>query len=134
MRIVVEDGLLKLHISSSITDNYVVSNGKKYNYKRLVIPNVLMDYFHGLKDDLSYVYLYFLEDHVLLSVEKLDGLKYSKRKIVEMKNKKTVYINLNERSFHKHNLSIGSNVLFVISGDSLLENSDCIGIELFFVD
>ena len=49
MKIVENERGFELHIISSLTDNIVTSQGKRYNYKRLVIPNVLMDYFFSKK-------------------------------------------------------------------------------------
>lgn len=132
MRIVENGGRFELHIFSSVTDNVVTSNGKSYNYKRLVIPNVLMEYFREKKSVLEYVYLYFQEDSVFLSVEKLHDVKYSKRRIIQLGKKNSFFINLNERSLLKYGFTVGSNVLFVIGGESKLNDSECISIELRF--
>ena len=133
MRIIENGDRFELHIFSSITDNNVSVNGKLYNYKRLVIPNVLMEYFWEKKSPLEYVYLYFQDDSVFLSVENLHDIKYSKRRIIQAGNKNSFFINLNERSLNKHNISIGDNVLFVVGGESKLNDSECISIELRFL-
>jgi len=107
-------------------------NGKCYNYKRLVIPNVLMEYFREKKSVLEYVYLYFQDDSIFLSVEKLHDIKYSKRRIIQVGKKNSFFINLNERSLLKHDVTVGNNVLFVVGGESKLNDSECISIELRF--
>lgn len=132
MKIVKTNDGMALHIISSITNNSVTSKGKYYNYKRLVIPNVIMDYFFGIKSKLVYVYLYFYEDSIFLSVERISGIKFSKRKIMKFGKKNSFFINLNEKSLSKHNVSIGENVLFVVNGDNSLFGSDSISIELIF--
>ena len=132
MKIVKTDDGMALHIISSITNNSVTSKGKYYNYKRLVIPNVIMDYFFGIKSKLVYVYLYFYEDSIFLSVERISGIKFSKRKIMKFGKKNSFFINLNEKSLSKHNVSIGEKVLFVVNGDNSLFGSDSISIELIF--
>lgn len=132
MRIVENGDRFELHIFSSITDNNVSVNGKLYNYKRLVIPNVLMEYFWEKKSVLEYVYLYFQDDSIFLSVEKLHDIKYSKRRIIQSGKKNSFFINLNERSLLKHGVTVGSNVLFVVGGESKLNDSECISIELVF--
>ena len=132
MRIVENGDRFELHIFSSITDNNVSVNGKLYNYKRLVIPNVLMEYFWEKKSVLEYVYLYFQDDSIFLSVEKLHDIKYSKRRIIQVGKKNSFFINLNERSLLKHGVTVGSNVLFVVGGESKLNDSECISIELRF--
>jgi hypothetical protein len=132
VRIVENENCFELHIFSSITDNNVSVNGKCYNYKRLVIPNVLMEYFREKKSVLEYVYLYFQDDSIFLSVEKLHDIKYSKRRIIQVGKKNSFFINLNERSLLKHDVTVGSNVLFVVGGESKLNDSECISIELRF--
>ena len=92
MRIVENGDRFELHIFSSITDNNVSVNGKLYNYKRLVIPNVLMEYFWEKKSVLEYVYLYFQDDSIFLSVEKLHDIKYSKRRIIQVGKKNSFFI------------------------------------------
>ena len=132
MRIVENERGFELHIISSLIDNIVTSQGKRYNYKRLVIPNVLMDYFFSKKNNLVYVYLYFYNESVFLSFEKLPDLKYSQRRLMKLSNKNSYFINLNERSLSKHDISISDTVLFVIGGKNSLLDSDCISIELRF--
>lgn len=122
----------ELHISSSLFNNNVTSNGKCYNYKRLVIPNLLMDYFRKKKDNLEYVYLYFWDESVFMSVEKLPDVKYSKRRVMKLGKKNSYYIYLNEKSLLKHDISIGDNVVFVIGSNKCLLGSECINIELLF--
>lgn len=133
MKIVECENSFELHIFSSVTDNIVTSNGKSYNYKRLVIPNVLIEYFREKNSILDYVYLYFQEDSIFLTVEKLRGVKFSKRKLIPLSKKNSFFINLNERSLLKHNVVVGRKVLFVVGGENRLNNSDCISIELRFL-
>lgn len=132
MNIQKEEDSLVLHISASITNNVSSSNGKFYEYKRIVIPNVLMNYFlNNKKDGLRYLYLYFMKDHVYLSHKKYD-CKYSKRKVLKFKNKNSFYINLNDKSLNKHNISVGDSVDFMVSSDNFVDDADDIGIELIF--
>lgn len=132
MRIVDSGDSFELHISSSITDNIIHGNGKEYVYKRLVIPHLLMDYFFSMKKNLSFLYVYFLGDHVYLSCVKVHGIKFSKGKIQKLNNKNTFFINLNTSSFSKHDIIIRDNVLFVLSSKTMLNDNLNVCIELFF--
>lgn len=132
MKIVDGDGGLELHISSSVIDNFVTSHGKRYNYRRLVIPNVIMDYFWDKKPNLEYVFLYFVDAFVFMSVEKIHGLKFSRRKVIRFGKKNSYFITLNEKSFRKHEIVVGSSVLFVVGGVNVLDGSDCVTVELRF--
>lgn len=132
MKIVETDSSFELHISSAVTDNYVTANNKRYFYKRLVIPTLLINFFLSVKPKLSYVYLYFHEDHVFLSVEKLSDIKYSKRKLMKFKSKNSYFINLNTNSLVKHDIIISDIVLFKIRYDNVLNSSSNICIELIF--
>ena len=51
---------------------------------------------------------------------------------MKLSNKNSHFINLNERSLSKHDISISDTVLFVIGGKNSLLDSDCISIELRF--
>lgn len=133
MKIVDSGDFFELHIKSSISDNIVTVNGKSYVYKRLVIPKILIDYFsEDLSGNVKYLYLYFLENQVFLSSEKISDIKFSKRKVMKINHKNSFFINLNERSLEKHNISLGNNVLFVVGKNNLLNSSGNISIELRF--
>jgi len=131
MRIVGSRNSFELHVSSSLFDNNVVVGGKCYNYKRLVIPKVIMDYFLENNPELTYIYFYFVDDSIFISVERLHGLKYSKRKVMKISGKNSYFVNLSLKSFEKVGVDVGDNVLFVIGRDCL-KSSDKVGIELVF--
>lgn len=133
MKIVETDSSFELHISSAVTDNYVTVNNKKYLYKRLVIPRILVNFFKSVKPKIDYVYLYFYEDHVFLSVEKLSDIKYSRRKLMKFKNRNIHFIDLNMSSLMKHDVSVNDSVLFKISYENVLKDSSSnICVELIF--
>lgn len=132
MKIVETEDSFELHISSAVTDNYVVSNNKQYNYKRLVIPNLLVNFFFENNPNTKYVYLYFYQNHVFLSNEKLSDYKYSKRKLMKFKTKNSYFINLNIKSLVKNNVTIDNSVVFVVNNNRLLNSASNINIELCF--
>ena len=132
MRIVETEDAFELRISSAVTDNYVVSNDKKYNYKRLVIPSLLVNFFFEKNHNTKYVYLYFYKNNVFLSNEKLSEYKYSKRKLMKFKSKNSYFINLNIRSLAKHDISVDDSVVFVISTKGSLNSNSKISIKLIF--
>ena len=132
MKIVECGDSFELHISSAVTDNYVVSNGRTYNYKRLVIPNVLINFFFEINPNTSYVYLYFYENSIFLSVEKLFDYKYSRRKLMKFKSKNSYFINLNLKSLDKHDVTINDSAVFVVKKNVSLNSDSNVVIELIF--
>lgn len=132
MKIVETEDSFELHISSAVTDNYVVSNNKRYNYKRVVIPNVLVNFFFESNPNTKYVYLYFYDNNVFLSIEKLSEYKYSKRKLMKFKNKNSYFINLNVSSLVKHGINIDDSVEFVVERNTLLNSESNVSIKLMF--
>ena len=123
---------LELLISSAVTNNYVISNNKKYVYKRIVIPEIIMKFLLEKKPDITYLYLYFLQNQIFLSYEKLPDYKFSRRKIMQIQNKNSFFINLNTNSLSKHNISVGSEVLFIVAAKPLPDSASNISIELKF--
>lgn len=136
MKLVETEDSFELQIYSAVTDNFVKSKDQQYYYKRLVIPSLLANYFLDIKPNTKYVYLYFVDDSVFLSIEKLDDYKFSKRKLMKLQNKyKSYFINLNVNSLTKHDIHVGSNVLFkVCINNSRLNSISNICIELIFYD
>lgn len=132
MKIVETEDSFELHISSAVTDNYVVSNNKQYNYKRLVIPNLLVNFFFENNPNTKYVYLYFYQNHVFLSNEKLSDYKYSKRKLMKFKNKNSYFINLNIKSLIKNNVTINDSVVFVVNNNRLLNSVSNVTVKIIF--
>ena len=132
MKIVETEDSFELHISSAVTDNYVVSNNKQYNYKRLVIPNLLVNFFFENNPNTKYVYLYFYNNHVFLSNEKLSDYKYSKRKLMKFKNKNSYFINLNIKSLVKNNVTIDDSVVFVVNNNRLLNSVSNVTVKIIF--
>ena len=86
MKLVETEDSFELQIYSAVTDNFVKSKDQQYYYKRLVIPSLLANYFLDIKPNTKYVYLYFVDDSVFLSIEKLDDYKFSKRKLMKLQN------------------------------------------------
>lgn len=132
MKLVETDSSFELHISSAVTDYYVISNNTKYFYKRMVIPSLLVNFFFEVDSELKYLYLYFVEDRVFLSIEELSDIKFSRRKLMKFKDKNSYFINLNNTSLTKHSISVKDSVVFVVSADSVLNSVSNICIELLF--
>lgn len=135
MKIIKAGASLELHILSSVTDNTVKINDVSYEYKRLVIPKVIMDYFsvNGSVNGgtVNYLYLYFHDHHVYLSEKKIQNMKFSRRKVMKISNN-SFCINLNPHSLKKYDIQIGDNVLFKVYAESVIDEDDVIGIELKF--
>ena len=132
MKLVETDSSFELHISSAVTDYYVISNNTKYFYKRMVIPSLLVNFFFEVDSELKYLYLYFVEDRVFLSIEEISDIKFSRRKLMKFKDKNSYFINLNNTSLTKHSISVKDRVVFVVSADSVLNSVSSICIELLF--
>lgn len=132
MKIVETDDAFEIHISSAVTDNYVVANNKRYNYKRLVIPNLIINFFFENKPNTKYVYLYFLKGHIFISYEKLSDIKFSRRKLMKIKGKNSFFIDLNLNSLSKYGIVVSDSVLFKIVKNDDVNFDNNVVVELVF--
>lgn len=132
MKIVEKGNSFELHIISAVTNYYVTSNNKTYNYYRLIIPNVLVNFFLENNPNTKYVYLYFIGSDVFLSAERLDDVKYSRRKLMKFKDRNIYFIYLNIKSLTKHNVTVNDSVKFIISNGSVLKSQSNVQIRIKF--
>jgi len=87
-----------------ITSIKVLNNKvKKYTYKRVIIPLVIMDYWINLYGSVNSIYVLKHQDNqdtFFISPEKLSNMDFSHRNVRKYQDRDVYYFDLNRYSMH----------------------------------